>query len=189
MLERVIDDALAQRQGVIGGDEAFLLHDTYGFPLELTREIAGERGAAVDTVGFDRLMEEQRERARRDAAAKRDVVALADLPATAQRVHRIRRGSRNPTAKSSPRSRTVRPAARCRSGEEGTLILDRTSFYAERGGQIGDRGTIVSDGGALRGRATRSTWAKRSRTPEASSRARLSAGDARHRSRLRGVAP
>ena len=62
-----------------------MLHDTYGFPIELTREIAGERGAAVDVVGFDAFMEEQRERARRDAAAKRDVVALADLPAIRSR--------------------------------------------------------------------------------------------------------
>ncbi|MFZ1016754.1 MAG: alanine--tRNA ligase [Candidatus Cybelea sp.] len=145
MLERVIDDALANRRGVIGGDEAFLLHDTYGFPLELTREIAGERGAAVDTVGFDRLMEEQRERARRDAAAKRDVVALADLPAMRSSFTGYDEGL-DVRGEIVAALKNGKPAASLKSGEEGTLILDRTSFYAERGGQIGDRGTIVSDG-------------------------------------------
>jgi alanyl-tRNA synthetase len=144
MLERVIDDALA-RQGVIAGDEAFLLHDTYGFPLELTREIAGERGAAVDTVGFDRLMEEQRGRARRDAAAKRDVVALADLPALRSSFTGYDEGLEI-RGEVVAALKNGKPAASLKSGEEGTLILDRTSFYAERGGQIGDRGTIVSDG-------------------------------------------
>ena len=145
MLERVIDDALANRRGVIGGDEAFLLHDTYGFPLELTREIAGERGAAVDTVGFDRLMEEQRQRARRDAAAKRDVVALADLPAMRSSFTGYDEGL-EVRGEIVAALKNGKPAASLKSGEEGTLILDRTSFYAERGGQIGDRGAIVSDG-------------------------------------------
>ena len=145
MLERVIDDALAKRQGVIGGDEAFLLHDTYGFPLELTREIAGERGAAVDTVGFDRLMEEQRGRARRDAAAKRDVVALADLPALRSSFTGYDEGLEI-RGEIVAALKNGKPAGSLKSGEDGTLILDRTSFYAERGGQIGDRGTIVSDG-------------------------------------------
>src|SRR5579871_6629557 len=81
MLDRVIDEALAQPEHTIDGEQAFLLHDTYGFPVELTREIAAEHGAVVDAVAFDRLMDEQRERARRDAAAKREVVELADLPA------------------------------------------------------------------------------------------------------------
>ncbi|MFY9708662.1 MAG: alanine--tRNA ligase, partial [Candidatus Cybelea sp.] len=145
MLERVIDDALANRRGVIGGDEAFSLHDTYGFPLELTREIAGERGAAVDTVGFDRLMEEQRQRARRDAAAKRDVVALADLPAMRSSFTGYDEGL-EVRGEIVAALKNGKPAASLKSGEEGTLILDRTSFYAERGGQIGDRGAIVSDG-------------------------------------------
>ncbi|MGB7016470.1 MAG: alanine--tRNA ligase [Candidatus Cybelea sp.] len=145
MLERVIDDALANRRGVIGGDEAFSLHDTYGFPLELTREIAGERGAAVDTVGFDRLMEEQRQRARRDAAAKRDVVALADLPVMRSSFTGYDEGL-EVRGEIVAALKNGKPAASLKSGEEGTLILDRTSFYAERGGQIGDRGAIVSDG-------------------------------------------
>jgi alanyl-tRNA synthetase len=144
MLERVIDEALAQHAGVISGEEAFLLHDTYGFPLELTREIAGERGAAVDTVAFDTLMEEQRARARRDAVAKRDVVALADLPATRSHFTGYDEGL-EAEGDVVAMLRDGKPVAALSQGDEGMLILDRTSFYAERGGQIGDRGRIVRD--------------------------------------------
>jgi alanyl-tRNA synthetase len=144
MLERVIDDAIAQRERVIGGEEAFLLHDTFGFPLELTREIAGERGAVVDTVAFDRLMEEQRERARRDAVAKRDVVALADLPAIRSSFTGYDEGL-EADGEVTAALKDGKPAALLSQGDEGVLVLDRTPFYAERGGQIGDRGRIVRD--------------------------------------------
>jgi alanyl-tRNA synthetase len=142
MLDRLIDDAIARSGRVMSGEEAFTLHDTYGFPVELTREIAAERGAVVDTVAFDRLMEEQRERARRDAAAKRDVVALADLPATRSEFTGYDEGLETDGRVVAILKRGV-TAASLAPGEEGTLVLDRTSFYAERGGQIGDRGTIV----------------------------------------------
>ncbi|HEY2474243.1 MAG TPA: alanine--tRNA ligase [Candidatus Cybelea sp.] len=153
MLERVIDEAIASHGGVIGGDEAFLLHDTYGFPLELTREIAGERGATVDTLGFDRLMNEQRERARRDAAAKRDVVALADLPALRSRFTGYDEGLET-EGEVVAALKDGKPVPSLQRGEEGALILDRTSFYAERGGQIGDQGTIVRDGARFEVRDT-----------------------------------
>jgi alanyl-tRNA synthetase len=153
MLDRLIDDAVEHRGRVIGGEEAFTLHDTYGFPVELTREIAAERGAVVDTVAFDRLMEEQRERARRDAAAKRDVVALADLPAIRSEFTGYDEGLEADgqvlaALKQGSPMRALAP------GEEGTLILDRTSFYAERGGQIGDRGTIFGEGARFEVRDT-----------------------------------
>src|SRR5581483_10720279 len=66
---------------LVPGQAAFELHDTFGFPVELTREIAAERGYSVDMHGFEQAMNEQRERARRDAASKRPAVAVADLPA------------------------------------------------------------------------------------------------------------
>jgi alanyl-tRNA synthetase len=145
MLDRIIEDAIAQRGGAISGEEAFVLHDTYGFPVELTREIAGERGATVDTVGFDRLMDEQRGRARRDAAAKRDVVALADVPAIATEFTGYDEGL-EADGEVVAVLKDALPVPALRAGEEGTLVLDRTSFYAERGGQIGDQGTITADG-------------------------------------------
>jgi alanyl-tRNA synthetase len=145
MLDRIIEDAIAKRSGAIDGEEAFVLHDTYGFPVELTREIAGERGATVDTVGFDRLMDEQRERARRDAVAKRDVVALADVPVIATEFTGYDEGLEGDGEVIAVLKSSV-PAPAVSADEEGTLVLDRTSFYAERGGQIGDRGVITSGG-------------------------------------------
>jgi alanyl-tRNA synthetase len=142
MLDRLIDDAIAHRERVIPGDEAFTLHDTYGFPVELTREIAAERGAVVDTVAFDRRMDEQRERARRDASAKRELVELAELPAVRSEFTGYDEGleADGRVVAVLKDGNTVQSLA---DGEEGVLILDRTAFYAERGGQIGDRGTIL----------------------------------------------
>jgi alanyl-tRNA synthetase len=142
MLDRVIEEAIARHERSIGGEAAFLLHDTYGFPLELTREIAAEHGAVVDTIGFDRLMAEQRERARRDAASKRDVVEVSELPAVRSEFTGYDEGLESDgelvaVLKSGTSAQSLTP------GEEGTLVLSRTAFYAERGGQIGDRGAIV----------------------------------------------
>ncbi|MBV8066435.1 MAG: alanine--tRNA ligase, partial [Candidatus Eremiobacteraeota bacterium] len=145
MLDRLIDDAIERHGRVIGGGEAFTLHDTYGFPVELTREVAAERGCVVDTVAFDRLMEEQRERARRDAAEKREVVAITDLPAIRSEFTGYDEGLHT-VARVVAILKDGRTVPSLRTGEEGALILDRTSFYAERGGQIGDRGTIASTG-------------------------------------------
>jgi alanyl-tRNA synthetase len=144
MLDGVIEAAIASRGRIISGAEGFLLHDTYGFPLELTREIAAEHGAVVDTIEFDRLMEEQRERARRDAAAKRDVVALSDVPAVRSEFTGYDQGLES-DGEVVALLKDGTPVQLLQRNEEGTLILDRTSFYAERGGQIGDRGTIVSE--------------------------------------------
>ncbi|HYL27334.1 MAG TPA: alanine--tRNA ligase, partial [Candidatus Nitrosotalea sp.] len=153
MLDRILDAAVEREGHLVTGEEAFTLHDTYGFPLELTREIAAERGAVVDVVAFDRLMEEQRERARRDAAAKREVVALADLPAISSEFTGYDEGleTGGNVAAMLKRGETVESL---NAGDEGTLILDRTSFYAERGGQIGDRGIITADNGRFEVRDT-----------------------------------
>jgi alanyl-tRNA synthetase len=142
MLDRLIEEANENCTRLIAGTDAFVLHDTHGFPLELTREIAAERGVAVDTAEFEREMEAQRERARRDAAAKRAVVTLAELPA----LRSVFTGYEGLEADGTVVAilRDGEPVAALGEGERGVLILDRTSFYAERGGQIGDRGTIIA---------------------------------------------
>jgi alanyl-tRNA synthetase len=148
MLDRIIDEVLARGEHVIGGEEAFMLHDTYGFPVELTREIAGERGTVVDTLAFDRLMGEQRERARRDAAAKREVVELADLPAMRSRFTGYDEGL-EAQGTVVALLKEGKPVDALDEGDAGTIVLDRTSFYAERGGQIGDRGRFDGDEAAF----------------------------------------
>jgi len=153
MLDRIIDDALERDDRTIGGSEAFTLHDTYGFPVELTREIAAERGAMVDTLEFERLMDRQRERARADAAAKRDVVEVAELPALRSDFTGYDEGLES-DGRVLAILKNGDAATSLAAREEGALILDRTSFYAERGGQIGDRGAIVAKGAEFEVRDT-----------------------------------
>ncbi|MDT8448822.1 MAG: alanine--tRNA ligase [Wenzhouxiangellaceae bacterium] len=134
---------------VIPGDVAFRLYDTYGFPMDLTRDIARERGLTVDEIGFEREMQAQRERAR--AAGRfgaRDGVAaeaVADLPATefvgyeqaettSARVVAIFVGGQKRESLSTSDD-----------GERAFVILDKTPFYAESGGQVGDTGLIGTE--------------------------------------------
>ncbi len=128
---------------IISGDDAFQLYDTYGFPIDLTQLMAGERGLQVDFERFHELMKEQKERAR--AAQKTDslLAALADteLPAT-EDLHKYRAdrceatllGWLDPTGYHREGTLPV--------GAEVGLVLDRTCFYAEAGGQVGDTGAI-----------------------------------------------
>ena len=142
MLDVLIGEAIADCTMLLQGDDVFMLHDTYGFPLELTREIADERGVVVDTAGFDGKMAEQRARARADAAAKRAVVTVADLPSVKSEFtgyHGLEARGRIAAILVDGRS-----VERAEAGTTAQIILDRTSFYAEKGGQIGDRGTIIA---------------------------------------------
>jgi len=147
LLEHLISDALADCTMLLSGDDVFALHDTFGFPSELTREIASERGVAVDMDGFTAKMQEQRERARADAKAKRAVVSVADVPALRSVFEGYKGLETTGTIVSILADGTH--ADRLDAGAAGQFVLDRTSFYAEKGGQIGDRGTIVSDGGSF----------------------------------------
>jgi alanyl-tRNA synthetase len=124
--------------GVIGGADAFRLHDTFGFPIDLTVEMAAERGVTVDRAGFDAAMAEQRERSRGE---KRGALQL-DAEVGALRSEFI--GYPNETSADGLRVLAVVP------GEPAAVILDRTPFYAEGGGQIGDRGQLVGPNGRLR---------------------------------------
>jgi alanyl-tRNA synthetase len=140
----ILEDELVANPTTLPGSTAFTLHDTYGFPLELTEEIAGERGVAVDGVGFDAEMTSQRERAK--AARKGAAVGDERLDAYREVVEQFGTtefvGYTDDTAEA--RVLAVLPGA-----EDGTLevFLDRTPFYAESGGQVGDTGTIDADTG------------------------------------------
>ena len=138
---------------VLGGDQAFALHDTYGFPIDLTLEMAAEQGVQVDENAFRRLMSEQRQRAREDALAKRR--GGADLAAYQE----IDKGLDKPVEFLGYTDTTAEvgivgllvdgvPAPAATAPADVEVVLDRTPFYAEAGGQLADHGTIVLDGGA-----------------------------------------
>jgi alanyl-tRNA synthetase len=127
--------------GILAGADVFALHDTYGFPSELTKEIANESGIAVDLAGFEFAMAEQRERARADAQRKRATVSVADLPALASEFLGYEGLEADGVVTSILRDGAS--VERASDGDEVQVVLDRTSFYAEKGGQIGDRGTLA----------------------------------------------
>jgi alanyl-tRNA synthetase len=154
----IFDTAVAEtrrRGGAALSDErAFTLHDTFGFPIELTLEMAAEAGLSVDEEGFRRLMAEQRDRARLDARARKtghaDVSAYRELLEAA--------GPPQFTGYTEVRTETrlrglLRGGASvpvAREGDEVEVVLDRTPFYAEAGGQLADEGRIrLADGAEL----------------------------------------
>ena len=141
------------QQTRLSGDRAFALHDTYGFPIDLTLEMASEAGLTVDEEGFRNLMAEQRERAKADARAKKGQHADTS-------VYRGILDEHGPTewlayetleTESKPLALLTggAPATSLAQGEIGELVLDRTPFYAESGGQAADAGIIEFDGGRL----------------------------------------
>lgn len=153
ILDEAVAEAKASGTAVIGGERAFALHDTYGFPIDLTLEMAAEQGVSVDEQAFRSLMSEQRSRARADALAKRqggaDVAAYQELQkALSAPVEFL--GYTDATAAVTVTGLLVdgtsAPAATAPADVE--VILDRTPFYAEAGGQLADQGTITLDGGA-----------------------------------------
>ncbi len=148
-----LEEALAGGGKVLPGDVAFMLHDTHGFPVELTEELARDAGVEVDRAGFDAAMQAQRERARAAAKSSRagdEVVYRALLDVEGQTAF-VGRGLENYEAPGRVLAVLERLSndADDRADEAGTveIFLDRTPFYAEGGGQIGDTGTIVTESG------------------------------------------
>ena len=145
LFEDIVDGL---QEKVIAGERAFALYDTYGFPLELTVELAAERGLRVDEVGFAAAMEAQRVRSRGDAvglAGARDVELGANLPATVFLGYETVAADVEALAFVSG----GKPVDALVEGDEGGVVLDRTPFYAEKGGQQGDRGRITFGDGVF----------------------------------------
>jgi alanyl-tRNA synthetase len=154
-LEELLADADTQQQRRLSGERVFMLYDTYGFPLELTQEIAAERGVAVDMQGFEQALEAQRQRAREASGiseklfvqtgaalaelaqqtAPTEFIGYEQLAGEAQVVGVIRGGNLAPEA---------------HAGETVEIVLNRTPFYAEAGGQVGDTGMLEWNGGRAR---------------------------------------
>lgn len=146
-------DALEKLEGtVLDGEAAFTLHDTYGFPVEITEEICADAGITVDKEGFEKCMDEQRERAR--AATKDDAEAawstyggihddlLKELGATGF----VGYDRLTATAEVKAIVKDGERVEALQQGEEGEVILSLTPFYAEMGGEVGDTGTIEAEG-------------------------------------------
>ncbi|MCD9006660.1 alanine--tRNA ligase [Luteimonas sp. XNQY3] len=144
---RIFDDVASRSSGAIPGEDAFRLYDTYGFPLDLTQDIARERGLEVDMSGFDAAMQRQRDTARAagkftsSAGLSADLVARLSptvfvgddqYEADGLQVVALLRGGR--------------PVESASAGDEVVVILDRTPFYGESGGQVGDTGVLEADG-------------------------------------------
>jgi alanyl-tRNA synthetase len=146
-------DAKAAGATQLSGSKAFALHDTYGFPIDLTLEMAGEQGLSVDEEGFRRLMTEQRNRAKADARAKKG--QHTDAGAYREVADSIGRPVEFTGYGEIVSEATVRGivtgagvASAAREGDEVELVLDRTPFYAEGGGQLADQGVIELANGA-----------------------------------------
>ncbi len=139
---RILDQDIAALKGdTIPGEVIFKLYDTYGFPVDLTRDVALERNLKIDMVGFEREMEAQRERARAASSFKTADMGAVNVDRPTQftgyerltdegQVLLLTRGDDQAVADS------------LRAGEAGNVVLDRTPFYAESGGQVGDRGVL-----------------------------------------------
>jgi alanyl-tRNA synthetase len=155
----LFDTAVAQAKKAgtpaLSGDQAFSLHDTYGFPIDVTLEMAAEQGVTVDEQGFRELMKQQRDRARADARAKRtgsvDVLAyrrvLADHGPTDWQAYDTLRTDSRVLALITDLAGEDDAADVAVSGEVTRVVLDRTPFYAESGGQVADAGVLTWDGG------------------------------------------
>ncbi|HKR77390.1 MAG TPA: alanine--tRNA ligase [Rhodanobacter sp.] len=145
---RLFDEVAAKSGKTIPGEDAFRLYDTYGFPVDLTADIARERGLAVDMAGFEQAMNEQRERARAagkfEARGQMPAELASQLPPTAFLGYEalVAQG-----CKVLGIVRDGRQVGQLAEGEQGFVILDRTPFYAESGGQVGDTGTLSNGAG------------------------------------------
>lgn len=141
---KILEDDIANLKGkVISGETIFKLYDTYGFPADLTADIARERDLDVDTAGFDRCMEEQRTRAR--AASKFDVDYNKDLKLDTVTEFT---GYDHLTSQSTVKALIKKGELvdQITAGDEAVVVLESTPFYAESGGQIGDTGSLTSSG-------------------------------------------
>ncbi len=154
---QIFDVAVAevkkQNAKQLSGDKAFELHDTYGFPIDLTLEMAEEAGLAVDQSGFKKLMTEQRERAKKDAKSRKSQLAdsgqyrkLADQANLTEFIG-YREFKSEATVKGFLKAGNLVEVVK--EGDEIEFALDRTPFYAEGGGQLADAGKLITAQGAV----------------------------------------
>jgi alanyl-tRNA synthetase len=153
LFDTAVAQARAAGSATLPGDQAFSLHDTYGFPIDLTLEMAAEQGLTVDEDGFRALMAQQRERAKADSVARKSGFAAT----TAYREILDNGGSTTFIGYDQIQAEATvlgvvtdgQSQPVIHAGQHAEVIVDRTPFYAEAGGQLGDHGTIVTSAGAV----------------------------------------
>jgi len=142
-----------EKKSILPGEEVFKLHDTYGFPFDLTLEMAREEGLEVDEAGFTKLMNEQRDRAKADAKAKKsghtdlsEYKKIADSKGVGEFI-----GYTHIRSEATLNGILVNglSVSTAHAGDDVEIVLDRTPFYAEGGGQLADGGTITLSNGAV----------------------------------------
>ncbi|MCD1229034.1 alanine--tRNA ligase [Vibrio cholerae] len=141
----ILNDALDQLSGqVLDGETVFKLYDTYGFPADLTNDVARERGFSIDEVGFEQAMEEQRQRAREAGQFGTDYNSLIKSATNTEFC-----GYTASRGQSVVREMFVEGAevSALSAGDKAIIVLDNTPFYAESGGQCGDTGVLKTDAG------------------------------------------
>ncbi len=150
--EKLLSEILAKKPQQISGVDAFTLYDTYGFPLELTQEIAEEQGLTIDVDSFNVEMEQQRDRARA-AHETIDLTVQGSIDKLAEHIHPTE-FSGYTELESAVKVEAVlvggKPVATAEAGTEIQVILDTTPFYGESGGQVGDKGYLSGDNLVIR---------------------------------------
>ncbi len=152
LLEEIIQEVKQRGETQISGESAFTLYDTYGFPLELTQEVAEENNLTVDDAGFNTEMQKQVERAKA-AHETIDLTVQGSLDKLAEHIQVTEfLGYTQPTATAKVEAILVEGVSQeeTEAGTQVQIVLDKTPFYAESGGQIGDRGYISGDGIVVR---------------------------------------
>ena len=147
ILSGLIEEHKSKNETVFSGADAFKLYDTYGFPIDITIEIVEEQGMTVDREAFDKLMEEQRTRARTARAALGDLAwAGIDLNLDSTPTEFTGYDTMTDNGKILAMVTDGELCSSISAGKEGIVVLDKTPFYAESGGQSADKGKITSDG-------------------------------------------
>ena len=142
---KVLEGALTREDRLLDGETVFQLYDTFGFPVDLTADIARERDVRVDYAGFEAAMQRQRERAR--AASKFTVSAGVEYSGRPTEFHGYDTLTLEGTVAALYREGT--PVEEIAAGDAAVVVLDRTPFYAESGGQVGDRGELAGANGSF----------------------------------------
>jgi alanyl-tRNA synthetase len=137
----ILDTALASGAKVLDGETAFKLYDTFGFPLDLTADVCRERGVTVDNAGFDAAMQRQKDQAR--AAGKFKAGAVLEYSGAATDFQGYEHLATEQSKVLALYAEGA-PVSTLSAGQTGVVVLDRTPFYAESGGQVGDKGTLKS---------------------------------------------